>query len=116
MYIGQPLFAEIDQFLRAAGFAFHAFNHIAGRAFKPITLGTNPHDPVRQTIWGNAVYVKDFTRLDLLSESQLIKLAVMAHEVYDSWDLAHLLLSEYDRRTRAGLAPVYLTRFRSGFR
>ena len=48
--------------------------------------------PIRQFLWGDAVYVKDFTRLGDLTPEQLLKLAAIVHDVYGSPDLAALAL------------------------
>jgi len=40
MYKEQPLFAEVDQFLRQSGFIFHKFDGVAGRPFKPLGAQT----------------------------------------------------------------------------
>jgi FkbM family methyltransferase len=67
LYKGQALFAEIDQELRRQGFLFHTFAGMSGRAFKPLAPSPDPSQPFRQLLWGDAVYVRDFTRLSELS-------------------------------------------------
>ena len=110
LYRGQPLFAEIDQALRAFGFLFHTFDAISGRAFKPLLPAPDPSMPFRQLIWGDAVYVKDFTRLGELTPEQLLKLAAIANDVYGSPDLAGLALQHHDAKTKAGLWGAYMQR------
>jgi hypothetical protein len=61
----------------------------------------------RQQLWGDAVYVRDFTRLAELSPERLLKYAAIVHDVYQSYDLAHKALMEYDRRRGSGLAGAY---------
>ena len=38
MYLGQPLFAEVDQFLRGEGFVLHRFFPITSRVIAPLVL------------------------------------------------------------------------------
>ncbi|CAK9031172.1 DNA polymerase delta catalytic subunit [Durusdinium trenchii] len=59
MYERQPLFAEVDQFLRQNGFVFHRFSSLHGRPLKPLHFAANPLQPISQQLWADAVYVKD---------------------------------------------------------
>jgi FkbM family methyltransferase len=108
LYRGQPMFADVDQFLRAHGFQFHNFAGYGGRAFKP--LATSVSAPFRQFLWADAIYVRDWMRLETLDEIKLRKYAVLAHDVLRSYDLAHLGLAALDRKTGGNLAPTYLDR------
>lgn len=110
IYQGQPLFADIDRFLRSQGFQFHCFTSLSGRAFKPIVINNNVNAPVRQLLWGDAVYVRDWMRLDTLCPAKLRHYAVLAHDILQSIDLAHLILAELDRQTGSAHAPAYRTR------
>ncbi len=110
MYIGQPLFADVDSHLRGAGFAFHKLDGAAGRPFKPLQKGKNPNVPIGQLLWGDAVYAKDFMALDQLPPNKLISMAVILHEVYGSVDLAHLALLAYDAQTNEHVAGAYIER------
>jgi len=111
LYVGQPLFAEVDQCLRAAGFVFHRFLGFAGRSFKPFLIDANVNKPISQTLWSDAVYVRDFTRLDSLSAESLLKQAIILHAVYGSVDLAYLCLAAHDRKTGRDYATRYQTKF-----
>jgi FkbM family methyltransferase len=98
MYQGQPLFAEIDQILRRQGFVFHRFAGLSSRAFQPLVRSNDLNAAFSQMLWGDAVYVKDFTGLAALSKVQLLKLAAIMHLNYESGDLAALALRHYDPR------------------
>ena len=108
LYKQQPLFADVDRALRAMGFAFHRFYSIAGRAFVPVVADNNPNKRISQMLWANAVYVRDFMRLEELSAEQLLKLAVIARGIYRAVDLAHLALAYHDRAEGGDLAAKYL--------
>lgn len=112
-YAGQPMFADVDTFLRSIGFQFHDFEGVGARAFKPLTNSfdkcPNPLlRPFRQRIWADAYYVKDWMQLERLSIPKLKKYAVLMHDVAGSYDLVYTLLRELDRRTRGALAERYL--------
>lgn len=109
MYEGQPLFAEVDQDLRRRGFVLHTFLGLAGRAFKPFQ-STPANGPIRQHLWSNVVYVRDFMRLEALTPPQLLKYAAILHDAYASVDLAALALQHYDAKTGGKLWAPYVKR------
>lgn len=110
LYKDQPLFADVDAFLRGQGFLLHSLPGMMGRAFKPMQNGANLNQMFNQALWAQVTYVKDFTKLDTLDPDQLLRLAVILHEVYASVDLASLALYHYDRKMKKGLWEVYLRR------
>jgi FkbM family methyltransferase len=114
MYKGQPLFAEVDQRLRRSGFVFHKFTGVAGRTFKPLVVNNDVNQCLSQMLWADAVYVKDFRTFDRLPAEKLLRLAVILHMVYGSFDLAMQALIAYDRQCSSGLAPAYLQRLSAG--
>ncbi|MDA1094092.1 MAG: FkbM family methyltransferase [Acidobacteria bacterium] len=72
MYIGQPLFGEIDSHLRARGFSLFDLARYRGRR---TTLA--PHQPTRgQLLWGQALYFRDHERLATPQEK--LRLALLA--------------------------------------
>jgi FkbM family methyltransferase len=110
LYRGQPMFADVDTFLRANGFQFHTLNGFSGRAFKPLIANGDVNSAFRQALWSDALYVRDWMHLEDLSEAKLRNYAILAHDVLRSYDLAHLVLSALDSRTGGGRAADYLQR------
>ncbi|MBX3390089.1 MAG: FkbM family methyltransferase [Phycisphaeraceae bacterium] len=110
MYKGQPLFGEIDSFLRTQGFMLHFLNGFGGRGFVPVTANNNINLPVRQALWSDAIFVPDFRRLHLYPPERLLALAVMLHELYLSVDLVSVILNHYDRKMSTDLWSEYLRR------
>jgi protein O-GlcNAc transferase len=109
LYAGQPLMADVDAFLRSQGFAFLQFSSLQGRPFLPLRKAENPFQPISQTLWGDAVYVRDFRRRDQWSTHQLKAAAFVLHELYKAYDLVALLLAEVDSREEGGWQSLYLT-------
>ncbi len=107
LYKGQPMFADIDRFLRERGFAFHKIK-MWGRTFKPLIPNNNVFASLSQSLWGDAVYVRDFMAFGTLSPDALLKIAIICHENYGSYDLAGVALEEYDRKMGTGLQMDYL--------
>ncbi len=109
LYQNQPLFADIDRQLRSYGYQFHTFHELEGRCFKPLMKSNkNINQPLRQVLWADAIYVRDWLRFDRLSLDKLKKLAVLLHSVVRSFDLCHLVLREIDARGSYNFAPRYL--------
>ncbi len=63
-----------------------------------------------QMLWADAVYVKDFMALDGLPPEKLLKMAVILHLVYGSFDLALQALSAYDAKMKTSLSQAYFGR------
>ena len=98
LYKNQPLFAEIDQAMRQLGFEFHRFLGMSGRTLKPLVITANPFQPVSQHLWSDAVYVRDMMRLDTVSAPKLLKMALVLHEVYQSYDVVHHVLQKFEEK------------------
>jgi FkbM family methyltransferase len=107
LYKDQPMFADVDSFLRSIGFQFHSFNSMGGRSFKPMAPGGNINAPFRQLLWTDALYISDWMTLERLSEAELRRYAVLAHDILGSFDLAHFILAELDTRTGEAMATLY---------
>ncbi|MHC1782815.1 MAG: FkbM family methyltransferase [Anaerolineaceae bacterium] len=113
-YKDQPLFGDIDCFLRKAGFLFHKFGKMESRIFKPLLLDNDIYRGLSQQLWSDAVYVRPFTGFADLTAGELLKIARIMHDVYDSVDLAQLALTFYDRKTNSQRQPEYLSKLIPG--
>ena len=107
-YEDQPLFAELDQALRANGFWLHRFLPIHSRVFKPIMVNNDIYAGMSQDLWTDAVYVRRFTDFPTLAVEALQRIALIAHDVYRSFDLASLALLELDKRDGGGRQRHYI--------
>ncbi|WP_029621016.1 FkbM family methyltransferase [Pseudorhizobium marinum] len=116
LYKGQPLFADVDIFLRHHGFQFHTFSGFGMRSFKPIVVDGNANVGLRQSIWSDAIYVRDWMDLSQVADEKLKKYAFIMHSCYGSYDLAHLVLSHLDTTVGSDYAPRYLAMITAGER
>jgi hypothetical protein len=73
-------------------------------------MGVGSADFLIQTLWGDAVYVRDYTRPDALDVTQWLKLAMLAHTLYEAFDLAHLALRRADALLGTSHAARYAAR------
>ena len=111
VYADQPLFGDVDVALRKSGFWLHKFHEVFGRAMKPLQPNKDPFAPLSQLLWAEAaIYVRSFMAFDELSADKLLKLAIILHEVYGSWDMAALALRSHEMQTGKGVWQAYLAR------
>lgn len=109
MYADQPLFGDIDVALRKSELWLHKLDNIRGRAMRLFTPNNDPFAPLSQILWADAaVYVRSFMSFGRVPPDKLLKLAIILHEVYGSWDMAALALEHYDSATGNGLCLDYL--------
>jgi hypothetical protein len=107
MYVGQPLFSDVDAFLREQGFVLHRFEPLVSRVLRPILLNNDPYAGLSQLLWADAIFVRDFTRLERLSVDQLLRSATIVHDCYRSYDLVMKLLHAHDSRTGKDYSGKY---------
>jgi len=107
LYPGQPLFGELDCFMRSQGFVFHRFMNVAGRCYQPFALA-NSTIPVSQPLWADAIFVRNPFELSAWDPDDLLLGSVVLHELYGSFDLVLRLLVEHERRTKSVWAAAYV--------
>ena len=61
-------------------------------------------------IWSDAIYVRDMLDLDRLPREKLVKLAILLHDIYGSFDLSLAALKTVDIRDKSSLAKTYFAR------
>lgn len=99
LYKGQPLFGDVDAFMRSQGFLLHSLRGLSGRTYKPLVVHNDVNRMLNQALWTDGVWVKDFTKLRELTPEQTLKLAVIVNDVYNSLDLAAFALQYHDEKT-----------------
>jgi len=114
MYEDQPLFSEVEIFLRHHGFMLHKLIDIQSRSIRPIVYDSHILSNRGQIFWADAVFIKDFRSISSISPNNLLKLSAILHNFYQSYDMAHNILLEHDVKTGRNLASHYLTQLTSG--
>jgi FkbM family methyltransferase len=104
IYKFQPLFADVDKFLRSQEFQFFRFINADGRALKS-DITALAHT---QVLWADAVYIKTSEQWTTLSDGALAKLALILHVLYDAFDHTAELLRIFDERHCTGYRMRYL--------
>ncbi len=106
LYRNQPLFSEVEIFLRQHGFMMHSILGHGTRALKKALypdfnfIGT-------QQLWADVLFIRDITQLEGFPLDKLLKMAAIMHDVYNAVDYALLLLQKYDKQTGEGLEQLY---------
>lgn len=107
LYRDQPTFAEVDQELRAHGFAPHQFISVRTWPLAPVQWADPIEVASRQLVEADVLYVRDPAQLGQCSEDQLEQLAVIAGGIYASAGLAYRCLLELDARRGTARAERY---------
>ncbi len=103
LYENEPMFGDLDVFLRDKGFILHKMlpmklvmiNNSQSSKLRPRRAGS-------QLIDGDAVYIRDLTHLDDISNDQLKHLAICAACVFESYDLALYAIDQLIARDVVG--------------
>jgi FkbM family methyltransferase len=113
LYQNQPLFSDVDTFLRRHGFVLHKLQNSVSRLIAPLRLDGNPYQGLSQLVWADAVYIREYERVNELSERKLLATAAILHDCYRSYDVCMHFLARSDERTGANLVDAYLRALQS---
>lgn len=113
-YEDQPLFGDLDRLMRDAGFWLHKFTPLQSRVFKPLILNDDIYAGLSQILWTDAIYVRRFVDFAELPTESLLRIALIAHDVYESLDLVSLALARLDERDGGKRQPSYLEALTKG--
>jgi hypothetical protein len=80
---------------------------VEGRCLRPFHIDQQPYAAMSQTLWADAIFIRDFSKIDRLTDNQLLKAAVIMHELFLSYDLTIFCLMELDRRQGSALYASY---------
>ena len=108
MYINQPLFSDVEMFLRGKGFVFHRFAPLTSRMVSPLLMDDDIYREFSQVFWADAVFIRDFTKLSRLPPEKLLKFSIILHDIYESYDLVLRILMAHDDQTATNYAELYL--------
>lgn len=105
LYKDQPLFGEVDLELRGLGLIPHHVHHINKRTILPAYSVGAPNSALNQVLFADIIYVRDFTKAELMDDEQIKHLALVAHHCYRSHDLViHCLARLMERNAIAANA------------
>ena len=116
LYENQPLFADIDRFMRGSDFQFHMFHGgLASLLYMPVKMRTVQLSGHNQILHSDAVYFRALDGITRLPRESLLNLVAILHDFYKSYDLClHIMMemqsagipAPFDRyRQRLGTGP-----------
>lgn len=103
LYLGQPLFADIDTFLRARDFELIDLASPGYARYRVL----QSDDRWSRLLFADAVYFKSARAFAPARPSALLKAALIAHVNYGYYDLAAYYLHHYDRLTGSDTLSQY---------
>lgn len=108
LYEGQPLFAEIDQFMREQGFMLYRFFPLKNLPLLPLDLSGEKLNTFGQVGWTDAIYVPNHDRLPSFPKHDLQLVALFSALCFGYTDLACHLLMRADPETGIDDAGSFL--------
>ena len=103
LYKDQPLFSEVDCFLREQGFFLHGLFNFGYGSLKAGAYGDVPS----RLLWADAVYIKEADLLRKLNSSKMLKALLIAHTILQDSGLCCSLLEMYDSNNSSSLLRSY---------
>ena len=108
LYREQPLFADVDTYLRDASYGLFALDEVQSRVYRPLGTEDLPLSRrFRQALWTDAVYVRHLFELHRLDARELALLFVILHVSYGAIDLCARVLELLDTKTGTAVATRY---------
>lgn len=104
VYKNQPLFADVDARLRAAGFELIDLMNSGYAGYADLV---RPRAQSR-LLWAEAVYFRSPESLAALGPAKLLRAAIIAHVNYGMYDLSARLLAQLDSITGGAAREHYL--------
>ncbi|HEX7883097.1 MAG TPA: FkbM family methyltransferase [Afipia sp.] len=98
-YEMQPLFSEVELFMRNHGFSFHSFLGFGSRNLSSFVT-EDAFAPGSQWLWSDALFVRQIDHWNMLSNDELSRLAVILFDIYHAEDFAAHALSILSARRK----------------
>lgn len=108
VYQNESLFNEIDGFMRQNGFILLDFARLGRQRYKSFDSSSTYFFQAGRLLWADCIYVRHLDRMNELSTDDLLKLAIICHEIYQKPDCAIEALSLYDARTGETLGEAFI--------
>ena len=102
LYVGQPLFGDICNFLTKKKLMFHKFLDLGSRSLKPTIMNRDLYSG-SQHMWSDAIFIKDIVTLYEVSPHKLLKMGFLSF-LYGSGDVAYHCFSAYDKKNKTSIS------------
>lgn len=109
LYQNQPLFGDIDACLRSNGLMLHRFSGMSGRPLRPLPFRPSSGTPAfSQALWCDAYFLRDFRTFNKMGPDVLLKTAILANYITQSFDVVFRCLSLYDQLMCTSVTQAYV--------
>jgi len=108
VYQDQFLFSKVDDFMREHGFILLDFARLGRQRYKSFDRSPTYFFQTGRLLWADCIYVRHLDRMDQLNARELLKLAIICHEIYQKPDCAAEALSIYDSKTDDALSDHFV--------
>lgn len=108
IYRDEKLFSEIDRFMRGQGFVLLDFARLGRQRYKSFDSSATYFFQAGRLLWADCIYVRHLDKMTELSTSELLKLAIICHEIYQKPDCTAEALGFYDERTNTLLRDDFI--------
>lgn len=106
LYEGQPPFGEIDIWMRDNGYVPHCFLDVKRWSISPTIKNDNFRIPFNQLLESDIVYIKNPMNLDIIDNDSLVKMAIISHYCFSSYDLCAHIMHELVSRGALGADSI----------
>jgi FkbM family methyltransferase len=109
VYLGECLFADVDTFLREAGFCFVDFFSLGRQRYATFEGSRARAFHRGRTLWADCIYLRGLDTPHTLTADELFRQALIVHTCYNKQDLAAELLGRSDALTGGSLRDAYMS-------
>lgn len=111
LYENQPLFADIDMFMRESNFDLHMFHGgLASLLYAPVKMRQAQLSGHTQILHADAIYFRALDQITQLPRESLLKLVAILHDFYKSYDLCLHIMTEMRNAGIPAPFDLYLRR------
>lgn len=108
LYEGEALFNDVDRQMRLMGFALMDLSTLGRQRYNAFDATDERFFHAGRLLWADCVYVRHLDEPDKLSDAELLKLAEIAHVVYQKYDVAAFALQTLSRRADSSFYDEYV--------
>ena len=109
VYLGERLFAEIDELLREEGFGFVDFFSLGRQRYAAFEGSRARAFHRGRTLWADCIYVRGIDTHEGLTADELFRQALIMHVCYNKQDLTAELLGRSDTLVGGSLRDAYIS-------
>ena len=108
IYLGEALFSDIDRHMRDLGFILMDITTLGRQRYNAFDVTNDRFFHAGRLLWADCVYVRHLDNPEKLTDTELLKLAEIAHIVYGKYDVAAFVLQIVSNRVNSTVYEDYI--------